>query len=260
MSLFTDPPTVTKGTFKRGDIHLGVWALQRFLNVVYEGKLAMMVEDGWFGQRTEDGIRKYQADTDAIVDGVVGPQTQSRMVRSCIVRAPFGMWLPRGLLEGIVDGESGGYIMAVNASVPGGLDLGFTQRRVYGPPFNESLVKAAADPIANISLSVTNENLSGLYDRFQFYKTKPAKTKGPEYVWRLAALAHNWPWAASQLANNIPLSSTKEAGWVPASVRWPDDGTPVNTYAEWAAFYAMGSSAHSWPGYVTGKAFGVPSW
>jgi hypothetical protein len=251
MSLFTDPPRSTKTSFRKGDIHLGVWSIQRLLNTVYD---AQLVEDGWFGNGTEFRVRQYQADTGAVSDGIVGPQTQSRMVRSCIVRAPHGKELPKGLLEGIIDGESGGYIMAVNSSVPGGLDLGFSQRRVYGPPFSAAAVAAAADPIGSVSASV-----SALYTRKLEYSKKPAASKGTEYLWRLAALAHNWPWAASQLANNTPLSKTKEATWVPVSVRFPD-GADVHSYADWAAYYAMGSAAHNWAGYVTKLAYGVPSW
>jgi peptidoglycan hydrolase-like protein with peptidoglycan-binding domain len=251
MSLFTDPPRTTKATFKRGDVHLGVWSIQRLLNIVYSAELT---EDGWFGSGTEFRVKQYQADTGAVSDGIVGPQTQERMVRSCIVRAPHGKELPKGLLEGIVAGESGGYIMAVNSSVPGGLDLGFTQRRVYGPPFDSAAVASAADPVASVAASV-----DALYQRYLQYSAKPAHAKGREYTWRLAALAHNWPWAASELANNHTLSTSKIATWAPQSLKFPD-GAPVKTYADWAAFYAMGSHAHAYAGYVTGRAFGIPFW
>src|ERR1051325_7899341 len=143
MSLFTDPPRPTKTLFKRGYTHLGVYALQKFLNKVYEGKMPTLVADGIFGAGTESGVKKYQADTGAEVDGVVGAQTQSRMVRSCVVRAPGGSDMPKGLLEGQIALESGGFICAVNASVPGGLDLGLTQRRVYGPPYDAQAVQNA---------------------------------------------------------------------------------------------------------------------
>lgn len=250
MSILAAPPTTTKYSFRRGDRHVGVWALQRFLNRLYAAKLA---EDGDFGSGTELWIKKYQADTSATVDGIVGPQTQARIVRSCVVRAPHGGDLPKGLIEGIIENESGRLIAAVNDDVPGGVDCGLTQRRVYSP-YTETAVAAAFDPLMNVANSVSNAYATGLYDRYLVYSTRLGKG---EYAWRVAALAHNWPSAAEQLSKGQPLSTTKLATWAPVGTKFAD-GAPVRTWAEWAQFYAMGSKAHNHPGLVTGLAFGLP--
>jgi peptidoglycan hydrolase-like protein with peptidoglycan-binding domain len=260
MSIFTSPPRTTKHSFRRGDVHLGVWALQRFLNVVYAGKMPFLAEDGVFGRDTDTAVKKYQADVGAYPDGVVGPITQSRIVRSCVVRAPSGPSLPVGLVEGIIDGESSRLIAAVNANGTGGIDLGLTQRRVYGPPFDTAKVKAAMNPLSNVAYSVMNVDKTGVYDRYKVYSSRLGTG---EYAWRVATLAHNWPWAATELSYGRRLSATKLATWAQRpDGSWPKfaDGAPVKTYADWARFYAIGSHAHRHRGLVTKLAFGVPSY
>lgn len=250
MSLFSDPPRSTKYSFRRGDIHLGVWALQRFLGKLNYGPFAdLQFQTGFFGTVTEQEIRHYQAATGATVDGIVGPQTQARIVRSCVVRAPGGSKLPKGLIEGQINAESGRLLAAVNSAVAGGLDLGLTQRRVYGPPYKESDVKFAMDPLVNVSRSVDE-----LLTRYESFKSRVG---AGEYAWRLAALAHNWPSGADQLSRGRPLSTTRRATWAPAGTKFAD-GAQVYSYADWANYYAMGSRAHHHPGVVTSLAFGVP--
>jgi hypothetical protein len=252
VSLFTNPPRVSKVTLKEGDHHLAVWGLQMFLNG-YDW--CNIQADGSFGPATDKMVKEYQRKTSATQDGIVGPQTNQRIVRSCIVAAPKGASLPKGLAEGQIDGESGRIIGAVNASVPGGLDLGLTQRRCYGPPYNEQDVMAAINPRVAVVATV-----SDIITRYKTFASSVGyKRYGIEYAWRLAMLAHNWPFGAQELAAGRGLSTTKIATWVPSSVRFAD-GTPVRTWAEWAAFYAMGSHAHRHRGLVTGLAFGVPSW
>lgn len=246
MSIFTEPPRSTKVSFRRGDTHIGVWGIQRFLNKTFDVKLA---EDGVFGFDTEREVKHYQRVKGVMVDGIVGPQTQSLIVRSTIVRAPYGVELPKGLLEGIIQAESGRLIAAANSQGAGGIDLGLTQRRVYGPPFHPELVKAAIDPYSNVARSVLE-----LRKRYQDYASRLIST---EYCWRIAALAHNWPWGAEELGQARPLSTTKKATWVPAFVKF-DDGAPVISYREWGEWYAIGAKAHNHPGAVTRLAFGVP--
>lgn len=246
MSIFTSPPLTTKYGFKEGDRHLGVWALQVFFDALgYQPG----VLDGSFGPATKAAVERYQKSTGATVDGVVGPQTQSRIVRSCVVRAPGGTTIPKGLVEGQISAESGGLIAAANSQVAGGVDLGFTQRRVYGPPFDPSKVKDAINPLSNVSKSAA--------DLLGRYKTFAARVGHGEYAWRLAALGHNWPSAADDLSRGWPLSTTRIATWVPAGTHFPD-GTAVRTFRQWAEFYALGSHGHRWGGLVTGQAFGVP--
>jgi hypothetical protein len=257
MSIFSAPPTTTKYGFKRGDHHIGVWALQSFLNS-YDGKFSdwPLTEDGIFGAGTERAVRWYQGATDASVDGIVGPQTQQRIVRSCIIRTLNGQRLPKGLLEGQIDAESGRLIAAVNASVPGGVDCGLTQMRVYYP-YSETAVKAAFDPLVNVYKAVNADVPNGFKGLLPNYSTFSARVGPGEYAWRLAALAHNWPSAADTLSKGGTLSTTREATWVPASVRF-DDGADVYSWRDWAEFYALGSAKHRHAGLVTKLAFGIP--
>ena len=226
-AMLANPPTVTKASFRRGDVHPGVWALQRFLNVVYKDKLFPLVEDGWFGSGTELQVKKYQADVGAEVDGIVGPQTQQRMVRSAVVRAPHGTEIPKGLVEGQINGESGGYFAAVNSKVAGGLDLGLTQRRVYGPPFDKALVAGALDPIGSVSQSAIE-----LFNWAENYR-EGRHPNCPFNRWELAVLHHNWPWAADQYWRYGKLPNpTRVATWVPEGA--PDS---AKTWDGWAHYY-----------------------
>lgn len=246
------PPTTTKYSFKQGDTHVGVWAIQRFLNGI---GYANYEATGFFGELTDDSVKRYQSAVGIEADGIVGPQTQARMVRSCVTRAPHGSDLPRGLTEGVIDGESGGLLAAVNTSVPGGVDCGLTQRRVY-EPYDPDKVAEAFDPAFNVSFSVGE-----LYGRYKTFRIMPAVTKrsdATEYAWRLAALAHNWPWGANELANGRALSTWREATWVPSTVKFPD-GSDVFSYSDWAKYYAMGSKSKQWAGLVTGMAFDIPA-
>jgi peptidoglycan hydrolase-like protein with peptidoglycan-binding domain len=214
MSLFSNPPTTTKSSFRRGDTHLGVWAIQRLLNTVYAGKMTPLVEDGAFGAGTDTTVRKYQADVGIVSDGIVGQQTQQRMTRSVIIRVPYGADLPKGLLEGQINLESGGYLAAVNASVAGGLDLGLTQRRVYGPPYSEASVMQAMDPLGSVTLSAAN-----LWTNADKYRN--AHLGCPFNRWELAVLSHNWPVAAEQFFKyGHLLSPNNLATWAPRPMTW----------------------------------------
>ncbi len=217
------------------------------------GSYAKLAEDGEFGPGTETVVKNYQANQKLVADGVAGPATQAKMVKSCLRRIGYDD-LPEGLVEGIVEAESGGYIAAVNWSSPGGVDCGFTQRRVYDNPYSSGDIEKAFDSLAQIKLLVTE--LRTRYGRFRNFSYVQGRQDDVEYGWRLAALAHNWPYGADRLAAGNPLSD-RAATWVPQGTKFPN-GNVVNTYAEWAKFYAMGSKANQWPGAVTKLAYGVP--
>lgn len=224
-ALLASPPTVTKTSFRRGDTHAGVWAIQVFLNDVYEGRAQSLEQDGIFGYGTDQLVRRYQADTQLGADGVVGVDTQARMVRSCIVRSDFGPRLPKGLLEGQIRGESGNFVAAANSSVRGGIDLGYTQRRVYGPPFDRSKVALALDPVHSVS-----ESAKELYERAQTYSAG-RHPQCPFNKWELAVLHHNWPVAAQTYYKYGKLPQpNRQASWAPASLQ------PI-TWDQWAHFY-----------------------
>lgn len=243
-----EPPTATKYSFREGDTHQGVWAVQRGLNSL-DWLDSPLVEDGAFGPTTDEAVKLWQDAVGLMADGIFGPNSQARFLRSVVVRTDAGSKVPKGLVEGVCQGESGNYIAAVNTSVSGGTDCGYTQRRVY-EPYEEAAVKRAFDSLYQVNLLV--KSLVGRYD---VYVTKPAVTKRSdktEYAWRLATLYHNWPYAADRLANGYVLSQ-QTATWAP-------DGVPswAKTYSGWAKYYAMGSKANNWPGLMTQQAFGVP--
>lgn len=248
MGIMQEPPTSTKYSFKQGDTHQGVWAIQRGLNSL-DWLPAPIMEDGGFGPGTDAAVRAWQDAVSLDADGIFGPNSQARFLRSCIVRTDAGSKVPKGLVEGVCAGESGNYIAAVNTSVAGGTDCGYTQRRVY-EPYEEAAVQRAFDSLYQVNLLVNR-----LYDRYNVYVAKSAVTKRSdknEYAWRLATLYHNWPYGADRLANGYALSQ-QVATWAPPSVpAW------AKTYSGWAKYYAMGSNQYDWPGLMTQQAFGVP--
>lgn len=229
MSIWSSPPTATKSVFRRGDVHLGVYSIQTALNRIGGTPL---VEDGSFGVATEARVKNYQIAvgfTGKDVDGVVGQATQAKLAHSCIIRTPSGSALPHGLLEGLIKLESGNYIAAVNARVAGGVDYGFTQRRVYGPPFDPVAVQAAAKPVTQVNLAAAE--LDDNHDRYMV-GMNPAC---PFNAWELAVLHHNWPWAADTYHRYGHLPDpTKIATWV----TWA-----TMTWDQWAHYYVKSVTA-----------------
>ena len=252
MSLFTQPPGNTDYTIKQGDNSLAVWALQHALNSIPVLGLKL-AEDGDFGPGTKSGVVKYQREVELTTDGIVGPATQRRLAVTLRYDADPDMTLPRGLVDSLVSGESGGLIAAVNWSIPGGVDCGYTQRRVY-TPFTEAAVRRGFD--APYQFKLLSDQLLSRFKNFVGYSYVKSRSDAHEFAWRLAALEHNWPYGASVLAKGGRLSS-RSASWVPQGCKF-EDGAPVVTYADWAKFYAMGSHMHHHHGLVVKQAFGIP--
>lgn len=257
VTTFSSPPRATLYTIKEGTKpNLATFAVQRLLNGITGIAInrIRLSEDGVFGPATKDRVIIYQKETNLTADGVVGPKTQARMAHSCLIRADRDNLTPNGMIESLVLGESGGYLGAVNWSVPGGVDCGLTQRRVY-EPFTDAAIKRAFDGLYQTQLLVDQflERFANFY-KYPYVASRPDRS---EYAWRLAALNHNWPYGASQLALGRGLSA-RQAGWVPAGTRFEGDGASVVTYSDWAKFYAMGSKIHGHRGLVVRSAFGVP--
>jgi peptidoglycan hydrolase-like protein with peptidoglycan-binding domain len=244
MSIMSSPPASTKYSFKKGDKHQGVWAIQRGFNSCYATGLT---EDGSFGTMTDAAVRQWQEDhltTVKVVDGIFGPASQKTFVSSLEKRADQDIILPAGILASLTAAEGGNYIAAVNWSIPGGVDCGYIQRRVYrnsAGAWVESEVKQAFDSLYQLkTLAFT------LRSRKDYYVTRPGvvnRANKHEYAWRLALLHHNWPYGAQRLADGYMLSS-KTATWVPQGTKFTD-GTPVVTFSDWAKFYAMGAPEHN---------------
>ena len=65
------PPTIRSGS--TGEV---VKYLQQWLNAIGFGSLAV---DGIFGPATEEAVKKFQKQYGLIVDGIVGPQTWTKL-------------------------------------------------------------------------------------------------------------------------------------------------------------------------------------
>jgi hypothetical protein len=236
------PPAQTVFSIRRGDGGTGVWALQRALNEL--GLFTVLVEDGSFGPATERTVKAFQDLRKITADGIAGPATQDHLARKLIAANESN--LPAGLLQSLVDGESGSLIAAVNWSVAGGVDCGYTQRRVMGPPFDGDAVRRAFDSGYEFKLLRTQ-----LLDLHGIFMQRPA-VDTHEFAWRLAVLNHNWPSGADRLSRTriADLSSywTTPQEWVTSiGARFPD-GASIRTPLQWAEHYSLGSVAHNDPG------------
>lgn len=241
-------PRTTPYEIKRRQRGIKVWAVQRALNSIDFGPLA---EDGIFGRKTEDSVLAYQIAKVLYPDGVFGPKSSASVAAEItgLVTKEVRR-LPSGLLRSIVQGESGSLIAAVNWSVPGGVDCGYTQRRVFAKDYeNGKVVKRAFDSRYQIKLLAT-----GLKSRHDSYYGRPGATSH-EAAWRLAVLHHNYPAAAERIVDvgigGLSSYYTTEQTWVTAiGVKFPD-GTPVRTPLEWCQHYSLGNAAHGEPGTMT---------
>ena len=258
MGIFEVPPSKTIYEFKKGDPDgAGIAALQVALNE--RGYTPALAVDGNFGDATDTAVKWFQQDRGLFVDGVAGLKTQTKLADELGRLAKKEFALPSGLIYGLVEAEAGFRIGAVNWSQPGGVDCSYVQRRVYGPPWVEAQVAAAFDPALQISKFAGDtkkqfENFSTL-SKYVAVQSKPNPT---EYAWRLACLHHNWPYGADRLGKGFQLSATQPSDpWWGTTVKF-DDGQPVLTYRDWAAYYAMGSNLHAHDGKVVRYAFGVP--
>ena len=72
---------IAKPTLRKGNQGYEVKVLQKNLNDAYAKpkKTTLLVEDGVFGQKTEDMLEKWQKKNKLLVDGVYGVQSATRM-------------------------------------------------------------------------------------------------------------------------------------------------------------------------------------
>lgn len=247
-------PQKTPYTIKRGMSGAAAYAVQRALN----SRGYRLSEDGVFGQLTKAAVISWQGATGLLADGLFGPASSSRMADVLLDTVPTP--LPQGLGEGFVYAESGELIAAVNRSVAGGVDCGYTQRRVLEADYgDDAVIRRAFDSryqLALLARTVAERRAAYRYRTGVASPTVLAYIPTPEErAWRLAALHHNWPYAAETLSKGGRLSD-KTATWAPVGLTFPD-GHPVRTYWEWAQFYALGAPEHGHPGLVTAR---VQSW
>lgn len=243
MSLPTSPPKTASSSIKRGDVGWGVYALQTYLARFGYAATA----DGVYGldpyRQTYDAVCAFQKVNNLVVDGIVGPATQRKLILGVTNKAEFGtVGLPIGLLRGILESESGFKLDEVNWDIPNGVDCGATQRRVYGPPYALDALKAAFGPRA-IDRAATE-----LRDRKAAFMGDAWVNRNAERAARLAAFAHNWPHAGGAdyyAQHGHVYNPTGECSWLPRNsagqlyIKFPD-GVLVKTRQDWAEFLAMG--------------------
>lgn len=221
-----------------------VWAVQRGLNE-RGGPVVPLIEDSVYGDRTRATVVNFQNRQGLLMDGRFGPKTSERLGRILAVQTAAG--LPQSLLASMVLNESGFYIAAVNFSVAGGVDCGYTQRRVYSADFEDlAVVRRAFDPLYQFNLLA-----NALVSRYAaWFGDTGAATH--ERAWRLAALNHNYPYAASKIAavgvGGLTSYWTTPQEWVRAiGTKFPS-GRAVQTPLEWCQRYALGNDAEGEPG------------
>lgn len=242
-------PTSSVWTLKRKDKGVVVYGLQAGMNSVGFA----LVKDGAFGVQTEQAVKNYQASAGLKVDGVFGPASSAALAESLTQKVGDGA-TPSGLLKNIVTGESGALLGAINATVPGGIDCGYCQRRVLTEDFgSDAIVQNAFD--GERQMRLLRDTLVG---RHAVYYNQPG-AKTHERAWRLATLYHNYPYAAAEYAAGRwpSTQSLKPAAWVQAvGAKFPD-GQPIQTPHEWCCHYALGDPAHNEPGFMCKN---VTSW
>lgn len=217
---------------KEGMVGHEVYALQLLMTQLAVSDGQDLVADGHFGPLTAAKVLTFQRNSGLVTDGIVGVATQSALARLALNKADAATKLPRGLLKGLMENESGYIVGCVNWSVAGGVDAGLIQERIYVDDYQS----AAAWKYAFGYESIVNA--AKLFrTTYELFRNKPgAQTE--RRAWELAALNHNWPWGAAQLAKGVPLS-TQPAQWViNIGVRG------VTTPAQWAEFYISKATAY----------------
>lgn len=243
---YSIPLSSQPGQIRKGDQSLRVWTLQKALNST-GFKLAL---DGDFGDQTDSAVKLWQSMNRLLEDGVFGPSS-SVVLANQLCGGPTGV--PLGLVRGQVEAESGNWIVAVNWTVSGGVDCGYTQRRVYTPDLSkQDVILRAFDSEYQIGLLATR-----LRERSQLYSARPA-VNSDEFAWRLSSLYHNWEYGADKLSET--KISDLSPYWTAAkpAEEWPTNvgarfpgGEPVDTPLKWAKFYSLGAPSRKWPGATT---------
>jgi hypothetical protein len=234
------PPSVAEANapLREGSAGWPVFALQGALGCAG----IHIAKDGGFGPKTKKAVEKFQRGEKIAVDGVVGPMTQRHLVSYvCRLIEHEVPDLPSGLAAAMAAGEGGNMLAAVNWSVPGGVDCGLFQLRVY-TPYGEDAMRLAFSPLRAGAKAMKDFGAR----RASFLK-RPWVNGNVARAGRCALLAHNWPAGADAYSRYGHVSCTTcLASWVPVGVKFPD-GHPVRTQEEWAQFYAMSGPHGSGP-------------
>lgn len=226
------PSKTYRYTLHKGLTGHDVWALQINLNARFGNRQVPLVEDGVYGPTTAGRVYLFQSNNNLVKDGVAGAVTQRTLARLMARPHEKAQGLPKGLLDGLIEGESGWMVGAVSWLVAGGVDCGWIQRRVLDSNFSTAAFHKAFN--ADVQFPLVAKDLRETKD--QFRKLPGATTE--RRAWELAILSHNWPAGANQLAHGTPLS-TKPAAWVEQI-----GVSGVSTPAQWANFYISSKTSY----------------
>lgn len=236
-------PRSTIWSLREGDQNTAVWSLQRALN-----KLGIpCAEDGDFGPKAKTAAEALQKKLAVKVDGVVGGGTQQALAGFFCDRQERASGLPENLQLSLVLHESGGTLGAVNWSVPGGVDCGMTQQRLYEADYNnDTAIKRVFDAAYQVAYAASN--IRELHDIFL---ARPGIFTS-QGAYRVAVLNHNYPALADAISRyslkNLPGYYTSQQTWVKnAGIKFPD-GKAIQTPLEWGQRYSLGNKDHDEPG------------
>ena len=204
------PNSLAPASLKEGAHGWPVYGLQSGLNVVLPG--SPLKTDGAFGPATHGAVRAFQKVGALTVDGIAGPTTQRALCLAILDHMHLDD-LPEGLPRSLMEGEGGYNFGAVNWSVPGGVDCGLMQHRVYEPFTYEALADAFTAPVAILdachdvrdrAFGNPSRQITGFIDRPWVKSLSLAERK--QKALRLALLAHNWPVGANDIAQDGRLA------------------------------------------------------
>lgn len=238
--------------FKEGMTGWDVWALQVALNS--HQKTFPIIEDGIFGKQTKGCVLREQKNHHlSVVDGIIGPATQRAIVKTETNAAEISNHVPKGLLYGIAEGESGLFFAAVSGpNWNGSYDAGVIQ---------ENLSPSEVTSISNwrrgfdLKWGVT-DTAKKIRKQYEIYRPFLSTDK---FAWYCAILYHNWPAAAEKKAKGrfdswkyyaIDSSGNGRYYGVDDPAYWviSASGGRLSTAREWADSYVFSKSMYvkSW--------------
>jgi peptidoglycan hydrolase-like protein with peptidoglycan-binding domain len=233
--------------FKEGMTGWDVVTIQVALNAAYIS--ANLVEDGSFGPLTKAAVEKLQRNLSIVSDGICGVETQKALCLREVAKAEVHL-TPKGLLKGIVEGESGYVIPTTSAQYP-------NHTRDYGPYQDNKLVTSDEVTLKH-AFQVGQQGhrtAEQLAIAFRQYSNRPG-TQTAERGWHCAILSYNWPAAAEQIANGTAetWTYTEEAS---------GKQYKLNDPAPWIEQYGVPGVTTGWDWikfYISSKDLYVTSW
>jgi len=198
-----------------------VYALQKGL--IARGHI--LVANGVFNDTTLGGVKLFQKNNGLVVDGIVGPFTQHKLLWKVSrkleqVKVSNGLTAP-GIIYGICMRETSGLLAPVNEYDPSeddqGADLGPLQWRVAGPPYSMQMMLFAFDPLKVMDAGMNNPDM-GLLPRIAALRKRQPDMSGL-LILRVAIVAHNAPFLYGQYLRNGKLAAPE------AIAEWTDNGS-----------------------------------